>query len=262
MNIEAIWRLLKDSEGPIVAVALHTGHSVRHSIDKQLKISEAARFREEDPYTGAWVDIADTGIVVTRSRFEVDLNRPREKAVYRVPSDAWGLDIWKGRLPDEEVDLSLKEYDAFYDMLHSHLKKLERKYKRFFVYDLHSYNHRRGGSGGFPDNPEDNPEINIGTGTMDREHWKDLVDGFIQDLLQFRFMGRHLDVRENVKFKGGGLPAFVHSHFPESGCVVSVEVKKFWMDEWTGMFDRQAHQAIHHALASTVGGVRKRLTAA
>ena len=38
-------------------------------------------------------------IIVNRSRFEVDINRPRDKAVYITPEDAWGLHIWKN-IPD------------------------------------------------------------------------------------------------------------------------------------------------------------------
>jgi hypothetical protein len=37
--------------------------------------------------------VAPTHIIVTRSRFEVDLNRPRDKAVYRCAADAWNLDV-------------------------------------------------------------------------------------------------------------------------------------------------------------------------
>jgi hypothetical protein len=41
-------------------------------------------------------------MITHRSRFEVDLNRPRREAVYRIPEDAWGLDIWRDEvLPDD-----------------------------------------------------------------------------------------------------------------------------------------------------------------
>ena len=34
-------------------------------------------------------------VSVTRSRFEADLNRPRDRAVYLTPADAWGHQVWR-----------------------------------------------------------------------------------------------------------------------------------------------------------------------
>lgn len=261
MATDEIWKMLKEVDGAVVAVALHTGHAVRPSLTKCFGINAEARLREEDPYTGMWVEIGDTGIVATRSRFEVDLNRPREKAVYREPADAWGLPVWKQPLPKSELDTSLSEYDSFYSMLLKRLKTLEEKHGRFFIYDLHSYNHRRDGADAPPADPQENPEINIGTGNMDRKYWAPVVDGLIDDLRNYDFHGRHLDVRENIKFKGGGFPAFIHRHFPKTGCAVAIEAKKFWMDEWSGVCDSVECAAIRAALASTVKGVRERVAA-
>lgn len=257
--IAQIWDITKETDAPVVAVALHNGHAVRPSLENRFGIRAETRLQEEDPYTGMWTDIADIGIVTTRSRFEVDLNRPREKAVYLEPADAWGLPVWNQPLPPDELRTSLAEYDAFYAMLFKRLKALEQKFGHFFIYDLHSYNHRRDGADAPPADPQENPEVNIGTGTMDRHHWAPVVDGLIDDLRKANVLGRHLDVRENIKFKGGGFPAFVHRHFPKTGCAVAIEFKKFWMDEWNGTYDPAQHTALHTALASTVGGVRKRL---
>ena len=74
-----------------------------------MKLSDRDRLREEDPYTSCWVDIAETHIVALRSRFEVDLNRPRDKAVYVMPGDCWDLDIWKEKPSDEIIKKSLEE---------------------------------------------------------------------------------------------------------------------------------------------------------
>ncbi len=98
---QASW-LLVEGNGPVVAVALHDGHEVRADVAALFAISEADRRREEDPFTATWTKIADTQIVVQRSRFEFDLNRPREKAVYLKPTDAWGLNIWQTK-PSPEI---------------------------------------------------------------------------------------------------------------------------------------------------------------
>ena len=164
------------------------------------------RLQEEDPRTGEWAEVAPTRLVVHRSRFEVDLNRSRETAVYRRPEDAWGLNLWTHPLTDDLVARSLAEYDAFYAELDRVLAEKARRHGRFVVLDLHSYNHRREGPEGPEAEPAGNPEVNVGTGTMDREYWAPLVERFIADLRGYDFLGRHLDVRENVKFVGRQFP--------------------------------------------------------
>jgi N-formylglutamate amidohydrolase len=133
--------------GPLVAAAIHHGHGIREDIARHLALDEPGRLREEDPFTGDWTSIAPTRIVVLRSRFEVDLNRPRERAVYRKPEDAWGLEVWKDDVPDAVFTRSLAEYDAFYARMRDLLTEVERASGRFVVFDLHSFNHRREGPG-------------------------------------------------------------------------------------------------------------------
>ena len=87
--------LLTEGQQPLVAVALHDGHYIRPEVKQLLAISPDERKREEDPFTAAWTDIAETRMVILRSRFEVDLNRPRHQAVYLQPKDSWGLQVWK-----------------------------------------------------------------------------------------------------------------------------------------------------------------------
>jgi hypothetical protein len=92
-----------------------------------------------------WTTVADTQIVVKRSRFEFDLNRPREQAVYLSLEDAWGLSIWH-TLPSEEIVVrSLAECDAFYATVQQVFTNLEQRFGRFVVFDLYTYNHCREG---------------------------------------------------------------------------------------------------------------------
>ncbi len=110
-----------------------------------------------------------------------------------------------------------------------------------------------------PANVEQNPEINIGTGTMDRSQWKSVVNRFIDELRGFDFCERHLDVRENINFTGGHFAHWVHTKFPDSGCVITIEVKKFYMDEWTGKPDTAMIKAVGNALKSTTQGISEEL---
>jgi len=257
--VENIWTLERGG-GPIVATAIHDGHEVRDEVARHMVLDEAVRLREEDPHTGHWTTIAPTRVVATRSRFEVDLNRPRESAVYRTPAEAWGLEVWNGPLPDEVIERSLAAYDAFYAELAALYRGLVDRHGRFLVLDLHSYNHRRDGPDGPPADPIENPQVNIGTGTMlDRARWASVIDRFIGDLTSFDFPRGTLDVRENIRFRGGACAAWTHRAFPESACVLSIEVKKFFMDEWTGKADDCLLQAVGEALASTLPGALEEL---
>lgn len=254
MSEGRVWEL-ESGDGPLVAVAVHHGHDVRDEVAALMAIDEQARLREEDPFTGEWTSAASVRCVVLRSRFEVDMNRPREGAVYRVPADAWGLEVWKREPPDDVLARSLDQYDAFYDAMGRLLADIERRHGGFVVFDLHSYNHRREGAMGPDADAAGNPQVNVGTGSLDRTRWGAVVDGFMSSLRSYGFPGGGLDVRENVKFEGGHLVRWVHETFPSTGCALAIEFKKFFMDEWTGAPDRDLVAAIGAGLLSTVPGV-------
>ena len=242
--------------GPLVAAAVHDGHAVHPETLPHIALADDERLREEDPFTGELATVAPTRVVGGRSRFEVDLNRPREAAVYRVPDDAWGLEVWRDGAPEHAVARGLETYDAFYRDVEALLASKIGEHGSVVVYDLHSYNHRREGPGGPPADPEANPEVNVGTGTLDRDRWGRLVDGFMADLRDgaARAGLADLDVRENVKFKGGAFSRWVHGTFGSDACVIAVEFKKTFMDEWTGEPDRAHLGRLRQALAATVPG--------
>ena len=244
---------------PIIATAIHHGHGLRPELQEYSALHEDERLREEDPFTGKWTFIADKRIVVDQSRFEVDLNRPREKAVYRVSEDAWGLHLWKRPLPLKMVETSVARYDAFYARIFQEFTALQKHYSRMVVFDLHSYNYRRDGREAPEADPAFNPEVNIGTATMNRAYWAPVVDRFMADLHEAPFLGRHLDVRENVKFTGGYFSRWIHEHFPDTMCCLPIEFKKFFMDEWTGDGDNRQILEIGNVLRLTIPGVLEAL---
>lgn len=252
---DQVWRTYR-GPGPLVATAIHDAHDVRDEVRALFSLADADRLREEDPFTGRWTEVAPTRVIGLRSRFEVDLNRPRDKAVYRQPSDAWGLQVWRDELPDEVAERSLAEYDAFYDALGQLYADLAARHGAFVVYDLHTYNHRRAGRHRSEASALENPQVNIGTGTMsDRSRFAPVIDRFMRDLSEHDFPGGKLDVRENIKFQGGNHARWAHERFPESACVIAVEFKKFFMDEWSGEANDQLVDAIGAALTATVPGV-------
>lgn len=247
---------LISGNSPIVGVALHNGHDIREELQPYLNLNEADRLREEDPYTAAWANLLDNKIIVHKSRFEVDLNRSREKAIYQSPDDAWGMALWKKKLPRTVVSQSLHFYDHFYASASKVLQRIHDRYGFLIVLDIHSYNHKRNGPESLADDPERNPDINIGTSNMHRERWSPVVEGFMHDLRQPAMPGGCvLDVRENIKFKGGHFSQWVHQKFPGSSCSISIEYKKIFMDEWTGKLDFNVHQALKSSLFSAIPGL-------
>ena len=241
---------------PIVTVAVHNGHDLRPELEELVGIDTADRRREEDPYTGLLTEVAPTRVIVERSRFEVDLNRPADDAVCLDPEDCWGLEIWAVEPPTAAVDRSRYLHAAFYSELRDLLAETRRRFGRFVVLDLHSYNHRRGGRATEAADPATNPDVNVGTGSMDRTRWGHLVDRFIADLSAHPLS---LDVRENVRFKGRYLASWIHTEFPDSGCCLALEFKKTFMDEWTGRLDDARFDQIAGALAATLPGLQEGL---
>jgi N-formylglutamate deformylase len=248
-----------DGTTPLLATAIHNGNLISKDLYTRFALNESDQLREEDPYTWIWTGITENSIVAHHSRFEFDLNRPPEKAVYMLPSDAWGLEMWKTKPSASMIAKSLQRYSEIYQNFHVAISELVEKFGGLVVFDLHSYNHRRNGPDAPPEDTAQNPEINVGTGTMDRIYWGSLVDRFLLDLRSYDFLDRHLDVRENVKFKGGYFSKWIHEHFNGSVCCLSIEVKKFFMDEWTGIPDHSMIHVIGKALKSTVPGVLEEL---
>jgi hypothetical protein len=243
--------------GPFVGLAVHAGHDIRPGLKDVLAIDEQTRLREEDPFTDRIAALCGSRVLTFRSRFEVDLNRPPEDAVCVQPEDCWNLQVWKPQagLTQTMYRRSLAEHQAFYEMLERLLREIECREGRFVVLDCHSYNHCRAGPDSAAADPRHNPEINIGTGSMDRSYWEPVVERFVSELTGAYYLGRHLDVRENVKFRGRYLAQFIHTRFPRTGCCLAVEVKKFFMDEWTGVLDDAAFEGLLSVFRASLAGV-------
>ena len=252
-----IWYDIKKYSSPLLAIAIHDGHYIREEVAPYLYIGEYDRLREEDPNTGYFTGITGNRIIVNTSRFEVDVNRPRESAVYRTPKESWGIKVWKDDVPEHIWNDALKGYDQFYSLLKKIVEELIDVWGYVIVYDIHSYNYRRKGPY-YEESLFENPEINVGTGSLDRNLWGALVDYFMIKIQDHNYLGRHLYVDENVKFRGGYLASWIHKNYPAQSCVLAIELKKIFMDEWTGAADIYQMRTLKDALFETIPGVLHR----
>jgi N-formylglutamate amidohydrolase len=235
--------LLSRGPGPLVATALHAGHALRPEVARRLGVSGAARRREEDPHTERLVGLAPTWLVALPSRFELDLNRPRERAVYLEPEDAWGLEVWRRPPPAGLVARSLARWDAFYTAADELIGGIVAREGRALVLDLHAYCHRRAGPDGPEDDPAGNPEVELDTGPLARDRWAPVVEALLAGL---RAAG--LDARENVRFRGGHFVEHLNRRHAPGCCAIAIELKKTFVDEWTGALDEQRLAVLEDAL--------------
>lgn len=250
------------TDGPVIATAIHDGHAVRPSLRRLMALGDAQRLREEDPLTGVLTAVGDVRIQAPASRFEVDLNRPREGAVYARPEDTWGLDVWKSALPEEEIERSLASWDRYYAMFTELVERMLERWQAVLLIDLHSYNHRRDGAGAEPAPGAGNPDIELGVTTADPGRWADAVKRFGDILRAHPVAGREPDVRENVRFPTGGhFPEWVYARWGARVCTISPEYKKIFMDEWTGQADIAALYQLRDSLQAAVDAIRPQFEA-
>lgn len=236
---------IEDRGTPVITVALHAGHEVRPSLLPLMALPDDERLREEDPFTDVIADIGVTRVVAQSSRFEVDLNRTRDEAVYLTPEMAWGLEVWRAPIDVRTAEESRRIHDAFRASVGEVLDRAVQVHGGFVVLDVHSYNHRRGGPEAPPAHPATDPEINLGTESVDTTHFGSAIA-----TLRSAFAGEGYDVAENVKFRGGAFVRWINARYEGVGCGLAIEFKKTFMDEWTGTPDPQAIERARATLAS------------
>ncbi len=250
------YEFVGDWSGQLVATSIHAGHDLRPEVADLMILDESKRRREEDPYTDAIGSLMPARLLVHRSRFEADLNRSRDMAIYAGPEYCWGFDVWNtGGLPADVAARSLEYWDAFYADLAVRLDELAAR-GPFVILDVHSYNHRRPG----PDEPDEpwdkNPELDLGTGKVDREQFTPVIDT-LRDVMT----AQGFDVRDEIKFFPKQMSNWVHHRYPGIGCVMTLEFKKTFMDEWTGVPDPEHLDLLARAMTQTIEPLEAALAA-
>jgi len=206
---------------PYVCGAVHDGHQFRKKLWDNCLHTEYDRWFEEDPCTKEFVKTHPIVMAGCDSRFEYDLNRDPDNAIYE---DAWGKKLWKEPLDTTQRKKSLNKHAAFYSVVQALLQKLEEKFGVVVVYDMHSYNWRRW--------DREVPVINLGTSNIDNKRFGKCVEAWRQSLSE-------LELPNNIKatskindtFQGNGyFLKYITKSFKNT-LVLATEFKKIYCDE-------------------------------
>lgn len=227
-----------DEYEPYVCGAVHDGHQFRPELWEYCLHTEYERWFEEDPCTKEFVNTHPIVIAGCDSRFEYDLNRAPELAIYE---DAWGKQLWKKPLPQELREKSLKKHQNFYSIVHALILKLEQKFSSVVVYDMHSYNWRRW--------EREVPVINLGTKNVDEARFVTSIESW-RAMLQTLMLPHVENTTSNINdtFMGNGyFLKFISENFKNT-LVLATEFKKIYCDELNQVIFPEVVHAIENQL--------------
>ena len=208
---------------PAIFTAIHAGNTIQEHLQGKLALEEKERRYEEEPFTGAMLASFPIVLEGLESRFQYDLNRPLDTAIYE---EARGKKVWNVALTAKERQESIQRHQSYYKVIHALISVLEKKFHRCIVYDLHSYNHKRLAL--------DAPLFNIGTHFIDKALFQPVLNHLKRQLVKTEFLNLENRVAFDAVFSGKGYQAaFIHKQHSRSLCV-PLEVKKVYMDETTG----------------------------
>ena len=210
-----------DAYVPYVCGAVHDGHQFRSELWSNCKHTEYERWYEEDPETKNMVHTHPIVIAGLDSRFEYDLNRAPETAIY---TDAWGKQLWHTPLSEQMKEKSLLKHDAFYKVVHALITKIEEKFGCCIVYDMHSYNWQRW--------DREVPTWNLGTANVDNQKYGDFIESW-RKILELMPLPNKIKSTSKINdtFQGNGyFLKYITQNF-DNTLVLATEIAKVYCDE-------------------------------
>jgi hypothetical protein len=231
-----------DDYAPYICGAVHDGHQFRKSLWKNCLHSEYDRWYEEDPCTKDMVQSHPIVIAGLDSRFEYDLNRAPETAIY---DDAWGKQLWKKPLPKAEREYSLEKHASFYKVVHALVHQIESKYGKAIVFDMHSYNWKRW--------DRIVPTWNLGTKNINNQRFGALVEAWRQKLGSMQFPNNIKSTSAiNDTFQGNGyFLKYITENF-ENTLVLATEIAKIYCDELAGIIYPEVVRSVEEHLKDLI----------
>ncbi|MEO1032112.1 MAG: N-formylglutamate amidohydrolase [Bacteroidota bacterium] len=225
---------------PYVCGAVHDGHQFRKDLWDNCLHSAYERWYEEDPETKHMVISHPILIAGCDSRFEYDLNRDPESAVF---DTAWGKQLWKDPLPEVEKEKSLQKHSNFYKVVHALMSKLENKFGVCVVYDMHSYNWQRW--------DREVPTWNLGTSNIDNDRFGNEVESWRQMLASIELPNQIKQTAKiNDTFQGNGyFLKYITRNFKNT-LVLATEIAKVYCDEYKQVIYPEVVAAVEQQLQS------------
>ena len=210
-----------DAYVPYACGAVHDGHQFRKELWDNCLHSEYDRWFEEDPATKEMIQTHPIVIAGMDSRFEYDLNRAPETAIYE---DAWGKQLWRSPLPQELKKRSLEKHYNFYKVVNALISKLEEKFGVCIVYDMLSYNWKRW--------TREVPTWNLGTANVDNQRFGNEIESWRLCLEKMPLPnGIKSTSKINDTFQGNGyFLKYITQNFKNT-LVLATEIAKVYCDE-------------------------------
>lgn len=227
-----------DDYVPYVCGAVHDGHQFRKELWGNCLHTEYERWYEEDPETKNMVISHPILIAGCDSRFEYDLNRDPENAVFET---AWGKQLWKNPLPEIQKEKSLNKHENFYKVVHALISKIEKKFGVCVVYDMHSYNWKRW--------DREVPTWNLGTSNIDNDRFGDQIESWRQMLASIELPnGIKQTAKINDTFQGNGyFLKYITKNFKNT-LVLATEIAKIYCDEYKQIIYPEVVAAVENQL--------------
>jgi len=225
-----------------VCGAVHDGHQFRKELWDNCLHTEYDRWYEEDPETKNMVNSHPIVIAGMDSRFEYDLNRAPETAIYE---DAWGKQLWKNGLAENEKQKSLAKHAAFYKVVHALISKIESKFGVCIVYDMHSYNWKRW--------DREVPTWNLGTSNVDQNRFNRDINTWSKSLRELQLPNSIKSTSKiNDTFQGNGyFLKYISQHFKET-LVLATEIAKVYCDEYNYIMYPEVVSAVEKQLRTRI----------
>tara|TARA_R110002012_G_scaffold81945_2_gene207363 strand:+ start:42545 stop:43408 length:864 start_codon:yes stop_codon:yes gene_type:complete len=227
-----------DSYVHYVCSAIHDGHQFRSELWDNCLHTEYDRWYEEDPATKAMIQSQPILISGCDSRFEYDLNRPPEEAVFET---AWGKQLWKKPLPNAMKTKSLEKHASFYKVVSALIQKIEEKHGCCIVFDMHSYNWQRWN--------REVPTWNLGTSNIDNKRFGNEVESWRNRLSHIKFPHQIAQTAKiNDTFQGNGyFLKYITQNFKNT-LVLATEIAKIYADEYKQIIYPEVVEAVANQL--------------
>ncbi|WP_317126797.1 N-formylglutamate amidohydrolase [Nonlabens ponticola] len=224
-----------DDYVPYACAAIHDGHNFSKDLWSNCLHTAHDRWYEEDPATGTMISSLPITIISHDSRFEYDLNRSPEDAIY---DTAWGKKLWKHPLSDDLKQRALDKHEAFYRVVLQLIVKLEELFGSVVFYDLHSYNKNRW--------DREVPVFNLGTSNVDQNEYRQAIEQWQEFLNKMTLpIDQKVTCAINDVFQGNGFFLKYITDNSVNSLVLATEVSKIYCDEDTGVI----YPEVVHALS-------------